>query len=219
MLVKICGFTLVDDAKAAAGYGADLLGIVLSTSSPRRAGETQAHALLESGLEQPKYLVFGYDDVDYIEKTFRTLALPDTRLQVMADHPEIERLLALAPPERVMPSISAAQKVRAEDIARWEKHPLILFDSHRPPLGGKTGTGGGTGKVFDHTNISGIRRPYLLAGGLNADNVTEIIAQVNPPGVDVASGVEASPGVKDRDKLRRFIESAKRAGQATQAQQ
>lgn len=231
MLVKICGLTLVEDAAFAAECGADLLGIVLSETSPRRASFEQARAILALGITQPKYLVFGYDKVEYIQNTFRALALPETRLQVMADHAQIDELLKLAPPEKITPSISAAEKIDAADLLKWEKYPLILFDSHRMPHplppspegeGRRSYAGvraGGTGKIFDHTNITGITRPYLLAGGLNADNVAEIIAQVNPPGVDTASGVEKAPGIKDRDKLRRFIENARRAAQMLQTQQ
>lgn len=202
VMVKICGLTLAEDAAFAGECGADFLGIVLSTSSQRRAGETQARAILGMELKQPVYLVFGYDDVDYIEKTFRTLARPETRLQIMADHPEVDRLLSLAPAARILPSISAAEKVKPADLERWEKHPLVLFDSHR---GGSGSKAGGTGKTFNPENIRSVTRPYLLAGGLNADNVAEIIAKVNPPGVDVASGVEQSPGIKDRNKIRNFI--------------
>jgi phosphoribosylanthranilate isomerase len=230
MLVKICGLTLVEDAAFAAECGADLLGIVMSENSPRRATPDQARAILKANLPQPKYLVFGYDDAHYIENTFRALALPETRLQIMADHPEIDRLLKLALAEKTMPSISASKKINPDDIAPWEKHALVLFDSHRSPHPlapspkGKGETGvrsasglspervaGGTGKTFNHENIAGIRRRYLLAGGLNADNVAEIIAAAHPPGVDVASGVESRPGIKDRIKLRRFIENAKGA--------
>lgn len=212
VMVKICGLTLVGDAAFAAANGADLLGIVLSETSPRRATPEQARAILALDNPQPRYLVFGYDDADYIAETFRALAGDTTRLQVMADHTEIDRLLKLAPPERVLPSISAAQKVNEADVSRWEKHPLVLFDSHRAPRGEKNAVAGGTGKTFNHENIAGIRRPYLLAGGLNADNVADIIAKVNPPGVDVASGVEKSPGVKDHHKLKRFISEARGGG-------
>gem|GEM_PF-246147 len=232
MLVKICGLKLLEDARFAAAAGADLLGIVVSESSPRRASETEARAILARDVAQPKYLVFGYDDADYIRTTFAALAVTGTRLQIMADHPQIDELLKLAPTELILPSISAAERITATQVSRWERHPLVLFDSHRtltprPPLPKGEGrsasdgvrVAGGTGKTFNSENIVGIRRPYLYAGGLNADNVAGIVAKVNPPGVDVASGTEASPGVKDHDKVKRFIENAKRAAQMMQSQQ
>ncbi len=247
MLVKICGLKLLDDARFAAAAGADLLGIVVAQSSPRRASANEARAILALNVPQPKYLVFGYDDAQYVRETFAALAVTGTRLQIMADHPQIEELLKLAPTELILPSISAAEKISAVHVSRWDAHPLVLFDSHRtllapsspallpegeggnqhplPPGEGRRASdgvrvvAGGTGKTFDPTNIAGIQRPYLLAGGLNADNVAAIVARVNPPGVDVASGTESAPGVKDHDKVKRFIENAKRTAQMIQEQQ
>lgn len=235
MLVKICGLKLLDDARFAAAAGADLLGIVVSQTSPRRANADEARAILALNVPQPKYLVFGYDDAQYIRETFAALAMKGTGLQIMADHPQVEELLKLAPTELILPSVSAAEKVTAAQVSRWDAHKLVLFDSHRPPapryaegetpsaLGDRlalpTALAGGTGKTFDPANIAGIKRPYLLAGGLNADNVAALVAKVNPPGVDVASGTESAPGVKDHDKVKRFILNAKKAAQMIQEQQ
>ena len=83
------------------------------------------------------------------------------------------------------------------------------MDSFHPTLSG------GTGKPFDWSRAealkSAIRQPLILAGGLNADNVATAVKQVRPYGVDVSSGVEAGPGIKDPNKLRKFIEEARRA--------
>jgi phosphoribosylanthranilate isomerase len=233
MKVKICGLTRVEDARFAVDAGADFLGIVMAESSKRRASHEQAKEILALKLVQPRYLVFGYDNADFISETYRSLAQTDTRLQIMADHPELARLLTLTSAQNILPSISAAEKVDADEITAWAEYPLVLFDSHcppppsaPPPLAGEDGRGrhsrqvaGGTGKTFNPANVAGIRRPYLLAGGLNPDNVGQIVTQVNPHGVDVASGTETSPGIKDTDKVRRFIENAKRAAQMLQVQQ
>jgi phosphoribosylanthranilate isomerase len=222
MLVKICGLTSVQDARLAADAGADLLGIVLSRTSPRRATLENARAILGAGFRQRIFLVFGYDELDYISETFETLATTETGLQIMADHPQIDELLQLAPPARILPSISAAEKVTDAQISRWQKYPLVLFDSHRKGQGIPAAAltiAGGTGKTFDPENVAGIRRPYLYAGGLNPDNVADIVSKVAPTGVDVASGTEASPGIKDAAKVKAFIENAKRAAQMLQEQQ
>ena len=215
MKVKICGLTRVEDARFAVDAGADFLGIVMAESSKRRASHEQAKEILALNLVQPRYLVFGYDNADFISETFKALAQTGTRLQIMADHPELARLLTLTSAQNILPSISAAEKVDADEITAWAEYPLVLFDSHRS----NGGLAGGTGKTFNPANVAGIRRPYLLAGGLNPDNVGQIVTQVNPYGVDVASGTETSPGIKDTDKVRRFIENAKRAAQMLQVQQ
>lgn len=221
MLIKICGLTLREDALFAAECGADFLGIVLAEASPRRARVEETRAILALNVPQPKYLVFGYDDVNYIRQTFTSLAQAGTGLQIMADHPQVDELVKLAPTELILPSISAAVKFHAADLDRWDNHPLVLFDSHRGAATRSVSASqaGGTGKVFEHSNIAGVRRRYLLAGGLNPENIAAIISGVNPPGVDTASGVEATPGVKDHDKVRRFIRNARQAAQSAQAQQ
>lgn len=221
MLVKICGLTSVKDALLAIEAGADFLGIVLAQASARRASHENAHAILQLKIPQRIYLVFGYDEADYIRETFMVLAGSQTALQIMADHPQCEQLLKLAPPDRIMPSISAAQKVTEPELLRWKEHPLVLFDSHRssgntPAQAGNLA--GGTGRTFDPENVAAIRRPYLYAGGLTPDNVASIVARVHPTGVDVASGTERAPGIKDPEKVRAFVQNAKRAVQALQQQ-
>lgn len=199
MLVKICGLTLVEDAAYAARAGADFLGIVMAEKSQRRASLDQARAILSLDVSQPKYLVFGYDNASYIEEVFRALAMEPTRLQLMADHPDINALSKMVAPGQLLPAVSGTKKLTDQSLQKWTECPLLLLDS----------PGGGTGKIFDHDNINAVRRPYLLAGGLNAENVADIIAKVNPHGVDVASGVEASHGKKDHAKLSAFIKNAR----------
>ncbi|MBS0618002.1 MAG: hypothetical protein JSR44_07425 [Spirochaetes bacterium] len=212
MLVKICGLTLVEDAAFAARAGADFLGVVLAETSKRRATTEQARAILQLQLEQRVYLVFGYDDARYIRETFTALANTHTGLQMMADHEHSDELLKLAPTTHILPSIRVADKIHEGDLARWQTHPLILFDTPPERRGIEEGQGGGSGKLFEHENIAGVRRPYLLAGGLTPDNVADIVAKVNPPGVDVASGTESSPGIKNHEKVRRFIQCARSGG-------
>ncbi|MCX7633781.1 MAG: phosphoribosylanthranilate isomerase [Turneriella sp.] len=206
MLVKICGITRSQDAELAARYGADFIGMVLAQASPRRAKPEDVRAVLKLRLSPPVVLVFGYDDATYIKESFAALANTKTFIQLMADHPQISSLLGLAPPERVIPSISAAEKVSQQSLARWKDFPLVLFDSHRS---GDKKKAGGTGVRFDPQNIAGITRPFLYAGGLSPDNVAAVVRDIRPHGVDCASGVEIAPGIKDPEKVRRFIANAR----------
>ena len=89
---------------------------------------------------------------------------------------------------------------------RWPNADGFLFDSH-----GK-GAAGGTGHTFDWSAIpGGLHRPFVLAGGITPDNVHDAIRATSPWAVDVASGIEVAPGVKDGEKMRRFVAEVRRA--------
>ena len=89
---------------------------------------------------------------------------------------------------------------------RWPHADGFLFDSHG------AGKGGGTGKAFDWSRIpTGLHRPFVLAGGITPDNVFDAIHATLPWAVDVASGIEVSPGIKDGEKMRRFVAEVRRA--------
>jgi len=199
MLVKICGLTLAEDALFAARAGADFLGVVMAEKSKRRATIDQARAIIALNVSQAKYLVFGYDNASYIEEVFRAVAMPETRLQLFADHPDIDALSQLVSVERFLPAISGAIAQSDETLSRWKDSPFVLIDS----------PGGGTGKAFEHGNVSSVTRPYLLAGGLTPENVAGIVAKINPTGVDVASGVESAPGKKSHEAIQKFIHNAR----------
>ena len=82
----------------------------------------------------------------------------------------------------------------------------FLFDSHRQ------GENGGSGRAFDWSTLpTGLGKPFVLAGGLHPDNVFDAIQATLPWGVDVSSGIESAPGIKDGDKMRRFVEEVRRA--------
>ena len=97
--------------------------------------------------------------------------------------------------------------------ARAYRTDFHLFDAYRP------GVHGGTGASFDWELVAGRRGgvPAILAGGLNADNVGAAVAAANPWGVDVCSGVESAPGVKDHNRIDSFMAAAGRAGEAQRA--
>ncbi len=186
--VKICGLTNRDDAEWAAQCGADFLGFVLEPTSPRCVGSGWSPKwLLELGV--PTVAVFGVvaeavaSEFDYVQAhTWNEFA--DERGRFVVTRIRAER-------EAVLPQI------RAQD---WS-----LLDAYHPNHHGGAGI---RTDVELARALASIRRVFL-AGGLSPDNVAEAIQDVNPAGVDVSSGVEKSPGLKDRQKVLDFIQAAK----------
>jgi phosphoribosylanthranilate isomerase len=235
--VKICGITNLDDALAAVEAGADLLGFVFFSRSPRcidpeRAGEIVA-TLRQRG-STPRFVgVFVDESLERMRAIAATAQLDMAQLHGN-ESPEMVRDLSSlgveTPSYKTTPDQSgfpapftgrsrfiAVRALRPRDEAEAQAQvaeyrvavngniPAFIvdaFDAQRF---------GGTGARADWDIAARIARefPILLAGGLNVDNVTEAIRAVRPWGVDVSSGVERAPGLKDHDRVRRFIHEAK----------
>ncbi|MBN8799488.1 MAG: phosphoribosylanthranilate isomerase, partial [Stenotrophomonas nitritireducens] len=104
-------------------------------------------------------------------------------------------------------AMGGTEAVTARSLQLAHPHAAgFLLDSHAP------GGSGGSGVAFDWSQVpAGLHRPFLLAGGIRPDNVFDAIASVQPWGVDVSSGIESAPGIKDGDRMRRFVEEVRRA--------
>ena len=196
MLVKICGITRIEDAACAVECGATALGFVFWPGSPRFIDPAHAAAIVAT---LPPFVapvgVFVNQGSDYVNR-----AAAAARLGVIQLHgDEASAILD----ELSCPVLKAIAIEHASDEAvdAWPPRTMLLLDTHDPVRHG------GTGRIGDWARASAIasRRPILLAGGLTPDNVAEAVARVRPFGVDVSSGVEASPGVKDHRKLRAFM--------------
>ncbi len=207
MRVKICGLTSLDDALAAAEAGADMLGFNFYPASPRYISP-QACAqiigrLADCGLRVTAVGVF----VNAGRGEIKAIA-GDCGLDLLPLHgDEAPELLEELGP-RAFKAIRPATTAEVDGLLVRYCHrfdpPALLLDAYRP------GAYGGTGTAGDWSLAAAVAqaRPILLAGGLTPENVAEAIAQVRPWGVDVASGVEAAPGRKDRDKMAAFIAAA-----------
>jgi len=205
--IKICGITNLEDAAAAVQAGADALGFVFSDSSPRHVGVSQAANIIR---ELPplvsKVGVFVDSPADFIESAARESGL-DT-LQFHGDEPpEFCRLFSLKTIKafRVRDAASLAE-ITTFHTSAW------LLDSFVP------GLRGGSGACFNWDLARDSKshgRPIILAGGLTPDNIASAIAHVRPYGVDVSSGVELKPGIKDHAKLKAFIEKARESAAET----
>lgn len=193
MFVKICGVTNAEDALLAAGLGANAVGMIFAASS-RRISTGEARDIVRR--LPPEVLPVG---VFRDERAARVAEIANSiglRAVQLSGHesPEDTRWLAGRVPV-VIKGFDAAEPA----LARADEYGAhrLLIDSPEP----------GSGKTFDWTLLhkAPVNRPFLLAGGLRPGNVVEAIETVRPWGVDVATGVEASPGVKDPAKLRQFM--------------
>jgi phosphoribosylanthranilate isomerase len=209
--IKICGITNEADARQAAQLGADAVGLNFYTQSPRRIDPAMAHFILRAlppfvepvgiFVDQPLRQVF--EQLNQIGGVRTIQWYGDNR--ELAD-PFPFRLIA-AFPVRDRESLLAI--TRYLDLCRGlgRLPAAVLVDAH------VDGQHGGTGQTVPWRLLADFRPgvPLVLAGGLTPDNVAEAVRLVRPYAVDVASGVEQSPGHKDAEKMRRFIGNAREA--------
>ena len=195
MLVKICGITTPETAIACCNAGADMLGLVYYPPSPRHVSESQIHTILDALEDRGRYVLVVVDqlpDDDIISRFHfvqvygnkpNDIAIP--RIHVVKDHETFIRLLE-SPPGRVNP-------------------PYYCLEMSQGSLPG------GNGAAWDWSVARPFceRFPTFIAGGITPKNVADVIRLANPYAIDVSSGVESSPGIKDRDKVKRLIENVR----------
>lgn len=207
--IKICGLKTPEALDVALESGADLVGFVFFPPSPRTLGLEAARLLGER--------VHGRAG-----KVALTVNANDEMLAKIIDalQPDMLQLHGNEPPERVavvrskfglpvMKALPIAERGDLSPIRIYAKvADRIIFDARAPQEATRPG---GLGKPFDWTLLKGINPgvPFMLSGGLDASNVAEAIRITGAPGVDVSSGVERVPGVKDLDKIRAFIHAAR----------
>ncbi len=214
MWVKICASTTLADARLAAEAGADAVGFVFAPSK-RQVTAAQVREMV-AGLPASVEKVGVFGDLPAVEIAQAAQHAGLTAVQL---HGGFNRLLSAHLRELLGPGIELLQTVHwsldeadAEafvttalgEVEAYEPCGRVLVDAR------VAGASGGLGVAFDWVAAGRVlaRRTVILAGGLRADNVAEAVRTVRPWGVDVASGVESSPGVKDPAKVRAFIENA-----------
>ena len=195
--VKICGLTEPGIARDAAMAGADAIGLVFYDKSPRNVDVHRAQEIIE---ELPPFVnrvgLFVNANPSFVDEVLCEVPL-DT-LQFHGDEGVLDCTQYQMPfikSLRVKPETNVVQVAE-----QFSSASAILLDSYNPS------TYGGTGEAFDWSLACvDISLPIILAGGLNEENVSMAIKQVNPYAVDASSGVESAPGVKDIDKIIAFI--------------
>lgn len=194
--VKVCGVTSVADAVACAELGVEAIGLNFVPSSPRCISLERAREIARA---LPKTLTVGVV-ANLSEDELRRIREVVGCLQFHGDE-EPDALLPFLPH-----AYKAIRVASATDVERARAYPgdHILVDAK------VEGALGGTGATFDWSLVRDFakERKLTLAGGLTPDNVARAVAEVAPYCVDVASGVESSPGVKDLAKVRAFVVSA-----------
>lgn len=227
-LVKICGLTNLDDARVAVNAGADLLGFIFYAKSPRYVAPEQAAAIVralrkddkmtddkmtvlnpQSSISQsPRFVgVFVNASVAEIGAVVDTVGLDLVQLHGNETEEWFAPLGGRAY-KALRPADAATAEAQAAHFAPLgcADGPSLMIDAYDP------GAYGGTGKQADWHVAAALARRHpglLLAGGLTPTNVAAAIDRVRPWGVDVGSGVEAEPGRKDHEKVRRFVQAVK----------
>ena len=193
MLVKICGITRLEDAELAVSCGANAVGFVFWRNSPRFIDPVRAQAIAAA---LPPFVtpvgVFVNQPAEDVNAVATLVGLGDVQLH---GDETVEYAAAMT-----RPVLKALTLTTTADhtFDRWPPATMVLLDAHDPVRRG------GTGMTVDWTRAASIaaRRPIVLAGGLTSGNVVDAIDRVRPFGIDVSSGVESSPGIKDEARIR-----------------
>jgi len=194
--VKFCGLTRPEDVDCAVSLGVDAIGLVFYEKSPRGVTVDTAIAL---AARIPAFVtrvgLFVDADSGWIREVAAAVRLNLVQLHGTETPGACESLgLPYLKAFRVRPTLDLGQLIPAYTNASG-----VLLDAYRP------GVPGGTGAQFDWSLVPETTQPIILAGGLTPENVGTAISQVTPWAVDVSGGIESLPGVKDPDKMGRFL--------------
>ncbi len=202
-LVKICGITSLEDAHTAAEAGADAIGFVFCSESPRYIHPEDAAAIIKT---LPPFIssvgLFVNHSAEEVQQVCNHVPLDV--LQFHGDEPP-RFLMQFS--QRCMKALRIKNEQDIQQIAAYEQVvSALLLDAYHPEKFG------GSGTCFNWKLLQQVEtaRPVIIAGGLTSVNVSELLARYTPYGVDVSSGVEKSPGLKDVQKIRAFIDAVRR---------
>jgi phosphoribosylanthranilate isomerase len=209
VIVKICGLSTPEALDVALDAGADMVGFVFFPPSPRHLTFARAHALASRVLERAQKVALTVDADDALLDAVVEALQPDMLQLHGTESPArveaVRRMFGLP----VMKALPISAKSDLGGIARYAGiADRLLFDARAPREATRPG---GLGRPFDWHLLENLDSdvPFMLSGGLDADNVGEALRITRAPGVDVSSGVERAPGEKDPDKIRAFVRAAR----------
>ncbi len=201
--IKMCGVTRIADAEAAVTAGVDALGFIFHRKSGRNIEPDKARAIIE---QLPPFIdtvgVFVDKKRREVEEIIDYCRLAYAQLHGRETPKYCERLARFGAPCQVIKAFRVNPELTPEDIRPYDVHVRgYLLDTYHKQMVG------GTGKTFDWDLIEKLRlnRPLLLAGGLNPDNISAALKAVRPYAVDVNSGLEIQPGIKDHSRIKSLV--------------
>ena len=202
--IKHCGITTVDDAHRAAEAGAWALGMIFWPGSPRRCELDEAQ-VIGTALRRTVHLVgvFVNQRLEEIDLAVQTAGLDFVQLHG-DEGPVFCSEVARRTGAKVIKAVRVQSRATLQAAAAYHTD-FLLLDAH------VEGVPGGTGQTIDWNVVrkAKLAAPVILSGGLSPDNVAAAIAATDPFAVDVASGTESAPGIKDPDKLQAFHEAVR----------
>lgn len=203
--IKFCGMTRSGDVRLASELGVDAVGFVFAASSPRRVHPQQARMMRQAlGPLVDAVALFMDNSIEEVRRAVR-LVRP-TLLQFHGSEGDAFCRGFGVPYIKAVAMGGGPPPTAASLRSRYPGAAGFLFDAHAP------GAPGGSGHAFDWSRLpADLQSPILLAGGLHPGNVFDAVTTVLPWGVDVSSGIESAPGIKDGERMRRFVEEVRRA--------
>ena len=207
--VKICGIKTADIMRAALAAGADDVGLVFFPKSPRHVSVAEARSLADIARGRARVVVLTVDPSDTTLNEIVSVVRPDIVQLHGCETAERCRAVKARWPVQVMKAIGVGIAADVERALHYAGAvDLVLFDA-KPPK--DAALPGGNGVTFDWSMLAGagLPMPFMLSGGLTPDNVAEAIRVTGATAVDVSSGVERTPGLKDAVLIQRFISAAK----------
>lgn len=199
--IKICGVTRIVDAEAVIEAGADYMGLIFADSSPRKLRLEQAAEIASAAKGKITLVgVFKDQPLGFVQECIRKVPLDMVQLHG-AESPDYCRSLGVA----VIKAFFVDSRFDWAQLEGYSTVHAFLFD--RPK--GNTDAGWLEAMISELSGRQFVK-PFVFAGGLNSANVANVIKQLNPLAVDVASGVEQAPGIKDSQKLREFCTAVRK---------
>lgn len=201
--IKFCGLTRPGDVRLAVELGVDALGFIFAKQSKRKLDDSQIEGLRQACSPLVTVIALFMDNTG-VEVSSAIRQLSPTLLQFHgSENDTFCRSFGLPFIKSLPMGEGSLDPIQA--IKRYPSAAAFILDGHRP------GETGGRGVKFDWTIIPTLNKPIFLAGGLTPENVEEAIVKSRPYAVDVSSGIESAPGIKDGEKMAKFVEKVIKA--------